>query len=187
MTTEVVGIDKVAEVTVELAVAVVVVALDRCLLAGPVHSFDLTVGPRMVDFGKAMFDAILASAHVAHLRHEPRGWAVGVTRWQPELDAVVSEDGVNPVRHGRDKGCEECRCSNAVGLVDQRDEGKLAGSADSNEKVKLSFGSMHLGDVDVEEADGIRPEGLLGRFLALDVGQAADPVTLQATVQCGSR
>ena len=87
--------------------AVVVVTLDGRLLDGPVHSFDLTVGPGMVDLGAAVFDAMLAAADFEHVRHEPSGRAVGVARWQAELDAVVGQDGVDLVRHGYDKGCKE--------------------------------------------------------------------------------
>ena len=44
------------------------------------------------------------------------------------------------------------------------------------------FTAAHLGDVDVEVADGIGFELLLGRQIAIDVGQAGYPVPLQAAV-----
>jgi hypothetical protein len=40
-----------------------------------------------------------------------------------------------------------------------------------------------LGDVDVEVADRIALDGLLGGFVADDLGQVADPVAPKATVQ----
>ncbi len=46
----------------------------------------------------------------------------------------------------------------------------------------LSFGGLHLGDVDVEVADGIGPEGLPGWLVTLDVRQPGDAVTPQATM-----
>jgi hypothetical protein len=37
----------------------------------------------------------------------------------------------------------------------QLDEGELAGAVDADIKVQLAFGCAHLGDVDVEVADGV--------------------------------
>jgi hypothetical protein len=39
-----------------------VVALDGGFLDGPVHAFDLPIGPGMVDLCHAMFDAMLTAA-----------------------------------------------------------------------------------------------------------------------------
>ena len=55
---EVIGGDEVAEVSSQLIVAVVVVALDGGLLDGPVHAFDLPVGPGMIRLCQPMFDAV---------------------------------------------------------------------------------------------------------------------------------
>ncbi len=44
---KVVGADEVSEVSAELLMAAVVVALDRRVLDRAVHSLDLTVGPRV--------------------------------------------------------------------------------------------------------------------------------------------
>src|SRR5512132_1990098 len=123
------------------------------------------------------------ATHAKHVRHEPCGRAVGVTRGKPELDAVVSQDGVDLRGHGRDEGRGEGRGSDAVGFVHQLDEGELAGPVDGNEEVELSFGGLQLGDVDVEEADWIGFERLLDGLLTLDVRQTTDPVALPATMQ----
>lgn len=47
------------EVAFELVVTIVVIALDGGVLDRAVHPFDLPVGPRMVDPGKAMLDVVL--------------------------------------------------------------------------------------------------------------------------------
>ncbi len=65
-------------------------------------------------------------------------------------------------------------------------KGELAGAVDGYEEAELAFGGLHLGDVDVEEADRIRLERLLGCLVALDFGQTRDAVALQAAVQRGS-
>ena len=46
---EVVGCDEVRQVRFELFVGVIEEAFDGCFLDGPVHAFDLTVRPRMLD------------------------------------------------------------------------------------------------------------------------------------------
>ena len=94
---EIVGIDEVGEVPLELCVAVVVIALNGRLLDGAVHSLDLAVGPWMADLGAPMFDAIFAAAHGEHVCDEASSWTIGIARRQAELDAVVGQDGVDPV------------------------------------------------------------------------------------------
>jgi len=137
----------------------------------------------VIDPGEAVFDAILLAAHLEHVGDEPCCGAIGVTRWQAELDAIVRQDRVDLVGHCLDESGEEGRGGDAVGLVHQPDEGELAGPVDGNEEIELSFGGLHLGDVDVEEADGIGLEFLFGRSLPLHLGQTGNPVTLQTAMQ----
>lgn len=63
------------------------------------------------------------------------------------------------------------------------DEGELRRPVDGDEQVELAFSRPDLGDVDVKVADGIGFEPRLGRLIALDLRQAADPVALEATVK----
>jgi hypothetical protein len=90
---------------------------------------------------------------------------------------------VDAIGHGGDEPFEEGRGRDAGGAFDQLDEGELAGPVDGNEEVELAFGGLHLGDVDMKVADGVRLEGLLGWLVSLDLGQARDAVALQASVQ----
>jgi hypothetical protein len=46
---------------------------------------------------------------------------------------------------------------------------------------------LHLGQVDVEVADRVGSEALLAGLVALDLGQPADAVPLQAAVQARAR
>jgi hypothetical protein len=98
----VICIDEVGEVAAELVMAVVVEPLDGRVFYGPVHSFDLTVRPWMIDFGEAVLDAILTAAHLKHVGHVSCGRAVGVARRIAELDAIVGQNGVDLVRNGLD-------------------------------------------------------------------------------------
>ena len=62
-------------------------------------------------------------------------------------------------------------------------ERELTGSVNRHEEVKPSLLGLHLGDVDVKEPDRIGFEALLWRLVALDLGQSADTVALQAAMQ----
>jgi hypothetical protein len=46
---------------------------------------------------------------------------------------------------------------------------------------------LHFGNVDVEDADGVAFEFLLGRLVAFRIWQAPDPVTLQVAIQRRAR
>lgn len=41
-----------------LIVNLLVKAIDRCVFDGPVHPLDLTVGPRMLGFGRSVIDVV---------------------------------------------------------------------------------------------------------------------------------
>lgn len=116
----------------ELLMAVVVEALDGRFLDGPVHAFDLAIGPWMLDLGEAVLDAVFSASHVEHVGHVTRGWPVGVSRREGELDAIVGQDDVDLVWYGRDQGDEEGRCGSTSGLSDQLHEGEFAGAIDGD-------------------------------------------------------
>jgi len=144
------------------------VALDRRVLDGPVHSLDLAVGPGMARLGQAMLNAaLLAGPREGVQAVEPRlvahgpvrlsfgfGFLVG-RRVVDELGAVVGEHGVNRVRDRSDEGSEEVGRHPSRGPLVKLDEGELARAVDGHEEVKLAFLRSHLGDVDVEVADRI--------------------------------
>ena len=54
----IVGVDEVAEVGLELSMAIVMVAFDGDLLDRSVHPLDLAVGPWMPDLGEPVLDAV---------------------------------------------------------------------------------------------------------------------------------
>ena len=87
-----------------------------------------------------------------------------MARRQAELDAVVGQYRVDFVRDGFDERDEEGRSGDAIGFLDQLNEGELRRAVDGDEEVELSLGGLHFGDVDVEEADGIGFEPLLRRM-----------------------
>lgn len=100
----VVCVDEVGEMGFELLMAIVVVALDGGFFNRPVHSLDLSVGPRVLDFGQAVFDAVLAASHVKHVRHVGGCRPIRVARREGELDAIVRQNGVDLIGNRRDQG-----------------------------------------------------------------------------------
>ena len=101
-----------------------------------------------------------------------------------ELDAVVGQHGVDLVGHGCDQGLAgSVTLSADAAFSMQLDEGELRGPVDGHEEIELALLGAHLGDVDVEVADRIALELLLGRLVAVDLRQAADAVALQAAMQ----
>jgi hypothetical protein len=137
----------------------------------------------VVDLGEAVLDPVLSAPHGEHVGHEPCRWAVGVARRKAKLDAIVGQDGVDLVWNGCDEGDEKGRRRDTVRLLDELDEGELAGPVDGNEEMKLASGGLHLGDIDVEEADRVAFELLPGGLVGVDIGKPADTVTLQTAVQ----
>jgi len=62
---EVVGSEEVGQVRFELVVGFVEVSFYRSVLDGPVHPFDLPIGPGMVRFGQPVFDSMNGFFHLA--------------------------------------------------------------------------------------------------------------------------
>jgi hypothetical protein len=63
----------------------------------------------------------------------------------------------------------------------------LASAVDGHEQAQLALFRAHLGDVDVEIANGVGGEALAHRLVTLDLGQAADAMPLEAAVQRRAR
>jgi len=110
---EVVGCDEGGQVPFELLVVVVMVSLDGCVLDGAVHSLDLTVGPRVVDFGEAVLDPVFVAAHGEHVGHVSR------------CRSVIGQDRVNFVGDGSNQGDQEGGGGDPVGLFHELHEGKF--------------------------------------------------------------
>jgi hypothetical protein len=78
----------------QLRVAFGVVALLRCLFVCPVHSHDLTIGPRVIRFGQPGFDVMTLAAPRERMAPQHSGWAITVLRQIGEWDPVVDQDHV---------------------------------------------------------------------------------------------
>lgn len=123
----VIGVEVEGEVTTELVVAAVVVALDRGFLERPVHSFDLPVGPRMMGLGQAVLDVLLCAGQFEGVGPE-------------DLTAV----------HGL---AEEVRGDARGDAFVELGKRELRGAVDGAKEMKLALLGPDLGDVDVGEAN----------------------------------
>lgn len=80
---------------------------DGCLLDCPDHPFGLAVGPWVLWLGEAMLDAIACAGAPEDLADPGlRDALIAVD----ELDAVVCQDGLDPVGQGPDENLEEWGC-----------------------------------------------------------------------------
>lgn len=130
-----------------------------------------------------MLDAMLPAGPVERMAAPHGGWTRSVLGQVGELDAVVCKHGVDFVGNSLDQVVEESPGGGNRRLPHQPSEGVLRGAVHSHEEVELALLSADRGDVDVEGADRIGLERLFGRLVTGDLGQAADPMALQATMQ----
>ncbi len=103
------GIDEVGEMPPELAMVVVVIALNSCFLDRPVHAFDLPICPGMLDLGQSMFDFMLAANTIKDVR---AGKAMPLMIG--ELNAIVGEYRVDLVGQHGDEIAQELRGQQAA-------------------------------------------------------------------------
>ena len=165
----------------QLIVAVVVEALYRGVLDRPVHSLDLTVRPRMVGFGQAMLDPVGLADHVE--AHWPRVDGVPVPGLLGELDAIIGKNRVDLVGHGFEHVLQELPSCLSISRFNELSDSKFGSSIDADEQVELPLSGLHLGDVYVEEPDGVALELLALWFVPFDIRQTRDAVSLQAPMQ----
>lgn len=116
-----------------------------------------------------------------------------VLRSVGELDAVVGQHGVDPLRHLLREADEEADGDRPPLALVELGVGQLPRPVDGDEEVELALLSADLGEVEVEvpELDRSRSrvalEPLLRRGLPLQLREPADPVALEAAVERGAR
>ena len=98
-----------------------------------------------------------------------------------EVRAVIGEHGVDGVRNGSDQGLQKVGGYPPRSTFVQFGESKLAGAINGYKQIKLALFGPHLGDIDMEIADGLS-ELLFRVLVAFDFRHAADAVTLKTEV-----
>jgi hypothetical protein len=90
---------------------------------------------------------------------------------------------VDLIGHGLEHVLQELPGGLSVSCCNELSDGELGRPVDSDERAELALGGLHLGNIDVEEADGVAFELLALGFVAFDIRQARDTVTLQTPMQ----
>ena len=93
-----------------------------------------------------------------------------------EVEAVVRQNGVDPVRNRLDQGCQEVGRDTGCGLLVQLDERELGRAVDRDEQVESALLGPNLRDVYVEVADRVALELAPVWLLALHLRQPANLV-----------
>lgn len=135
----------------QLVRIVVVEALDGGFLDGSVHSLDLPVGPGMLHLGQAMLDAVIVADPVEDVLE-----GISITSPVGELNAIIGQDGMNGVGHGRDQIAQELGGIHFAGFGIELSECELGCSVNCNKEIELAPGRLHLGNIDVEVAEWSR-------------------------------
>ena len=192
---EVVGCQEVGEVYSQLVVAVVVEPFHGRLLDRAVHPLDLAatqendppdrflifMAPRVVGLGQPVLDPVGFADHVQ--AHGPGIDGVPVPGLLRELDAIVGQYGVDLIRHGFEHVLQELPSRAPVSRFNELGDGELGCPVDVNEEVELAFSSLHLSNINVEEADRVTLELLTLGLVAFDIRQARDAVSLKAAMK----
>ena len=101
--------------------------------------------------------------------------------------SVVGEHRVDFVGDEFDERLQEVCGSSSGGAFDESGKSKLGGAIHGHEEPELAFLGPDLGEINVEVADGIGLELLLGPAgMALQFRQPADAMTLKTAVQDGA-
>jgi hypothetical protein len=133
-----VGSDEVAEMSAQLVVVVVVVALNGGFFDGAVHALHLSVGPGMIGFREPVIDAMQATDSVERMTTKASRRSLAILRQVGELDAVIRQHGVEAVRNSRDQRFQKSHSGLHVGTFNQRHESELRGAVDGHEEIKLA-------------------------------------------------
>jgi hypothetical protein len=80
LSSSLVAVDEVTEVSVQLIMTVIVVSLQRGVLDDSVHSLHLAICPRVVGFSQSMLNVMLTANLVETMNPMGRLQAIAITR-----------------------------------------------------------------------------------------------------------
>jgi hypothetical protein len=111
--------------------------LERRLFDGAVHSFGLTIGPRMIRLSELMLDAILTADAIEDVSKPPGCWTLPILGEIGESRAVVGEHGMDPVGKGSNDVAEEGRAVHLTGFLIEFDIGEFRNAVDRENILSL--------------------------------------------------
>ncbi len=95
------------------------------------------------------------------------------------MRTVIRQNGVDLVWNSVSEAAKELRCDPACRPAVKLNKRELRRPIDGNEETEPALGSLHFGDIDMEEADRIGLELLLGDLLTPGIGKASDAIALR--------
>lgn len=147
----------------ELLVIVVMEPFDGGILNSPVHPLDLTVGPWVLHFCQAVFNAVSSADPVKDVLE-----LMEIARPIGELDAIVGQNSMDGIGHSGDQIAQELCSIHLSCLGIEFNEGILGSPVNSHKEIELAFSCLYLGNIDMEIADRIALETLLWLLVAFD-------------------
>lgn len=108
---------------------------------------------------------------------------IGIDASICEMHAKAGQHRVNPIWHSCDQVAQKLRGSHHSCLLNEANEGKLAGSVNRDKEIELPFGCLNLCDTHVEVADEIAFEALPFRHITIHLRQTRYPMVYKTTVQ----
>lgn len=175
----------------ELLVILIVEAFDRRVFNGSVHPLHLAIRPRVVGLRQPVLDTMRIANHVE--AHGAGVNLISVPGLICELDPIISEYGVDPLGHGFEEMFQELPSGFPISFVDQLGHCELARSVNANKEIQPIVGKtiprivfcpssyfcgLHLGYIDMEEADRVAFELLPFGLVVADVLKPRNPVPL---------
>ncbi|GAC88977.1 hypothetical protein NBRC3255_2637 [Gluconobacter thailandicus NBRC 3255] len=115
--------------------------------------------------------------------HGTRPGCISIARLLSELDPIIGQDGMDPVRDDAQEMFEKFPGRLPIGFPDQFCDSEFAYPVDGNEEVQLASSGLDLRDIEMKEPNRGAFETLSSGLVSLDVRQPGYPVTLKAAMQ----
>ena len=111
---EVVCVQEAGQMFLKLSMRFVIIAFDGGFFKSSVHAFNLSIGPGMIGFGEAMFDAMLKAAQMEHMTHEACCSPFTIAGLDAELCAIISQNSMNFIGYDLDQIAQEIRGNSTI-------------------------------------------------------------------------
>ena len=167
---EIIGCHEVVEVCPQLLMTVVMEAFDGCFLDCPIHPFNLTVRPGMIGFCQTMFDPVGFADHVK--AHGTRPGRIAITGLVSELDPIVGQNGMDPIRNDAQEIFEEFPGRLPIGFLDQLCDSEFACPVNRHEEIQPAFSGLDFRYVEMKKTNWVALEALASGLVSLDVRQS---------------
>lgn len=124
----------------------------------------------MIGLCQTVLDPMRFADHLE--AHGARSGRIAITGLFSELDPVVGQNGMDPVRNNAQEMVEEFPSRLPIGFAEQLCDSELACPVDGNEEVQLPFSGLDFRYVEMKDSNRGAFEALTFGLVSLDVRQA---------------